>query len=102
MQVKLFSDKDTLIGLISFPSTWGYYLRENGSVTFPVSPRLEPVGFGLADSVPLIEIRHGALYQNGYGGVILCGISIEEFETLPGCSFSPSMAYLRSIVEDLA
>jgi hypothetical protein len=46
------------------------------------------------------QITIARAYHSEYrDAVCLTRGSIEEFEKLPGCSFSPSMAYLRSQAE---
>ena len=100
VQRKLYDRRGTLLGLVVIPYDWDDYLRRQRGYRFVVTkPRSlrdyletpsKPQEFRTADVV---------LSRHENGAVELYGISLEEFETLPGCSFSPSAAYLRSIIE---
>lgn len=91
----------TLLGTITIPGHWVEILHERKSVEFA---KVDAPKFGWmtesANSEPL-QYKVGCLQQSyeHRDGLYLHGLSIEEFETMEGCSFSPSAAYLRSIIE---
>lgn len=94
---KLYSWKGTLLGSITVPDFWAKYLRETGYFRFPVHGPVRP--YGPLDDIPSIKIGCLSASHDDRSGVVLDGISLEEFERMNGCSFSPSAAYLRSILE---
>lgn len=91
----------TLLGTITIRGRWVEILHEHESVQFAYFPTpslewmTEP-----ANSAP-VQYKVGCLQRSHEyrDGLYLHGLSIEEFETMDGCSFSPSAAYLRSIIE---
>ena len=67
---------------------------------------LECTESGGAHAVSQLNFELGELYAKAarhamdrFGAVELIGCSLEEFERVPGCSFAPGAAYLRSIIE---
>lgn len=95
---KLYSRKGTLIGSVSFPRHWDEYLREQGYFRFALRPKLS---FN-DDPSEIPDVRTGemSLYPGERGAVVIRGVTLEEFETIPGCSFAPSAAYIRSLLEE--
>jgi len=97
---KLVSHKGTMLGVITFPAQWEDYLNMHDSVQFPIRQPLQTV---YTTNIPEFTNVIGHIYRVPHellkDAVALAGISLEEFEKQPGCSFSPSAAYLRSIIE---
>lgn len=95
---KLYSRKGTLLGSVSYPRHWDEYLREQNYFRFAIRPKLS---WNDAEPSAPLDIRTGemTLYPGERGAVMIYGVTPEEFETLPGCSFSPSAAYIRSLLE---
>jgi hypothetical protein len=100
MRLKLVSPShDTLLGHIDVPDHWQNWLERNGAASTLVSPRLPRFieDAEIAYPVMVNQITIARAYHSEYrDAVCLIRGSIEELEKLPGCSFSPSMAYLRS------
>ena len=95
---KLESSNGTLLGTITIPLNWAEKLRERGEVQFALSPT---TGFGGDADEPMM-LRTGLLaksFGNHPDALMLFGITLEEFERLPGCSFMPGAGYLRSVIE---
>ena len=97
---KLISDAGTLLGTITFPEGISDILAANECAVFaimepvPVSPLDAPVSLHATLShVRLCWARNWPVRD----GLHLDGISIERFEQIPGCSFAPGAAYLRSL-----
>lgn len=98
---KLVSQRDVVLGTITVPSHWAETLRKEHRVKFYYSP---PISFGSAfGNLPItVDLTIGWLersFGNHSDALVLHGMSLEQFESCRGCSFSPSAAYLRSIVE---
>lgn len=105
---KLYSPNNTLLGTITFPAYWEQTLEKQNWVRFRIwTEREARDAFAIlsddkpfSDIAPMrigtIERRHGWLND---GGVYLHDVSLEEFERIPGCSFTPSAGYIRSIME---
>jgi hypothetical protein len=86
---------DVMIGTVTVPDAAGISIREQGSVQFTDSTtywrRLPP------DT----QVKVGSLVGM-YGterAVTLHGITLEEFELIPGYYFMPSAAYVRLVHE---
>lgn len=98
MRLKLVSPKDTLIGHLDVPDHWDEWLKRGGAATSFVN---RPFRFAMdAQPSPVLDIKKITVAQARWSqyrdAVWLAEGSIEELEELPGCSFTPSMAYLRS------
>lgn len=105
MKLKLVSPKDTLLGHIDVPNYWNGGLDRAGCVSVPFLPplRIACSKFsGMEMDVP-VEVSTIVIMRAGWsqyrGAVYLARGTIEELEALRDCSFSPSAAYLRSIVD---
>lgn len=106
---KLESEKGTLLGTVTIPFDWADKLRtRNGVCEFylqtPLAPRyFESTSINGPLPLPDLMLKKGALFTSPryYPAqtLFLYGVTLEEFETIPGCSFAPSAAYLRSIME---
>lgn len=101
-QFKLYSPKETLLGIITLPAWAGEQLREYHVVQMAWTPRMLARGFRPeADAAAFVEVTRCLLTRARCdpNGVELWGVTLEQFEQMQGCSFSPSAAYLRSLVE---
>lgn len=100
MTRKLYSRKGTLLGTISYPNSWEDGFVKYGHFTFVACefsrPYFSPSPLHVKSSIKTATIT---LYSGERGAVTLYGITPEEFEKLPGCSFSPGAGYIRSLVE---
>lgn len=103
MRLKLVSySHDTLLGHIDVPDHWREWLEKgHDAVSTAIMPKLRYSPEAAADyaiAMPNIKkITIVKAYHSEYrDAVYLYEGSIEELERLPGCSFTPSMAYLRS------
>jgi len=101
MRLKLVSySHDTLLGHIDVPDYWREWM-DRGHVTAVIPPRLPLSMFDHASNeIVMPEIKQ-VIIARAYGSqyrdaVYLARGSIEEFEAMDGCGFTPSMAYLRS------
>jgi hypothetical protein len=100
---KLESSAGTLLGTIAIPAHWENSIRRYGRVELAVREEIYHRDYASVDA-PLcrsVKTRHAALTQsngNHPGALVLCGLTLEEFETLPGCLFMPGAAYLRSVL----
>lgn len=102
---KLVSRRGTLLGTITFPADWEDRLLHEGVTRFAAQKWDDVVRYlpppGVSEEVP--PIRIGALYLErigpNAGAVCLHGLTPEEFEALPGCTFAPGAGYLRSLME---
>jgi hypothetical protein len=97
--LKLASPKGTLLGSVTFPAFWLSYLNVSGVVEFSTVGDLGTV-FRDHGVVGQVVLARGVLERSQHvpDAVVLSGMSLEEFERLPGCSFAPGAAYLRSVV----
>lgn len=100
MRLKLVSRKDTLLGHVDVPDHWGEYLQKRGAVQNYVLPRLIPLAWdGKTLSAP-VDVQSITLavanFSEHRDAVSLVEGTIEQLEAMPECSFTPSMAYLRS------
>lgn len=99
---KLISDRRMLLGTITYPDAWeadrlsrrDHFLRV---ATRPwVSFAFDPKGCEEA-MIQVFAIADGHSWQYP-DAVRLCGITPEDFEKEPRCSFAPSAAYIRSLL----
>lgn len=105
MRLKLVSySHDTLLGHIDVPNHWQEWLDKGGACSTAMTANLpmkwlkEAIADEYQIAMPEIQtVTVARVYHSRYrDAVAIIKGSIEEFERLPGCSFSPSMAYLRS------
>lgn len=100
MRLKLISPKDTLLGHIDVPEHFAQSYERRDAISFAIAPRPsigELLTTGVAHTVNIKSITLVKASWSQYpDAVYLCEGTIEDFERLPGCSFSPSIAYLRS------
>lgn len=103
MKYKLVSPKDTLLGHIDVPNHWEYYFKKNGHFTTFIMPDMSKFAFSnevlpaaeiIADRITLID----AYWSQYEKAVCIVEGKIEDLEKLPNCSFSPSMAYIKSLM----
>lgn len=99
---KLVNNRDdTVLGTVTFPDHWEARLTSPTGwvrVAFPLEMDLSVYWKKDFDmTVPqrsfVIERSHRVK-----GAVQLHGATPEEFEKIPGCSFAPGAAYLRSLL----
>lgn len=101
---KLYSPTGTYLGVVTYPDHLERYLREHGNAQFhgDKPPSADELIAMLTSRAPVAatERKIGRLaFRHDYeGGVTLHGVSIEEFEELPGFAFAPSMTYIRSLI----
>ena len=100
---KLESSQGTILGTITIPYLWADYLCTSDRVSFCIGPIfLDECSSESGPYDTRVTLRHGLLVQSRGShpdALVLFGATLEEFERLPGCSFAPSAAYLRSIIE---
>lgn len=103
---KLVSPRGTLLGTITLPDRWIHQLQRDRSVTFvfePLKDRRMPWLLDSAAAPMNLCLRSGTLsrsYSRDFPDALtLQGITLEEFETIPDCTFQPGAGYLRSLVE---
>lgn len=99
---KLYSRSGTVLGTVTYPAEWELYIRKRGGIAV----RFMEARRGFYDPSAYVSphVRTFALFlchgsHAEREGLQLQGVTLEEFEQQPGCSFAPSAAYLRSIVE---
>lgn len=104
--LKLISFKGTLLGTITIPEdkylfilsnntwhTWSFHFQQGTIWGFcPQNSNGQEIS---VSAWTLIE----SYFPEHRDAFMLHGVSVEEFEQQPGCSFAPSAAYLRSLIE---
>lgn len=102
MTHKLYDRRGVLLGTVTIPPRWSAEIKERRGFRFVLREsatsilHVEPLSYtATMRTVELTETRP----YNQEPGLLLYGCSLEEFERLDGCSFSPSAAYLRSVIE---
>ena len=100
VQFKLASPKGTILGTITIPCHVAEMFEKEYQVPVYMPPKWLASYQEWRNDTP-IETNMMVLTRSYAvpGALELWGTSIEEFEKLDGYSFSPSAAYLRSIVE---
>lgn len=102
MRLKLVSrSHDTLLGHIDVPDFWQEWFDRGGTAVQPIYRPLKvnfnPKQYHITEIQKIVVAKaYGSQYRDA---VYLAVGSIEEFEQQPGCSFSPSMSYLKSHME---
>ena len=99
---KLASHKGTLLGTITVPDQVARYLDERGFAQMALPDQLLFYDWEKRGAPDTLSLRH-ATFQTSYlvrDAITLDGISLEEFEKIPNCSFAPGAAYLRSVVSE--
>jgi hypothetical protein len=103
---KLISEKGTLLGVLTVPHYVADMLAVREIVQFVIDP---PVCFTRSffdEAIPPPHVVHEGLIvrtaraEFRQDGVQIYGVSLEELEKVPGWSFSPSAAYLRSLITE--
>lgn len=102
MRFKLVSPNDTLLGHIDVPHHWGAILGKVGRVRSAVLNRVSLDWAEHTDAQAVMpDVKTVTIviapWSQYIGAVRLADGTLEEFETMPDCSFAPSAAYLRSI-----
>ena len=107
---KLISRKETLIGTVTVPLHWAYMLvgRDRPDTAWPaveftyLPEEARSPWFYLRDGAEAITYQRCALVYRRWTkfgpAVELRGITPEQFETIEGCTFAPSAAYIRSLL----
>lgn len=101
VQFKLVSAKGTYLGTITVPHDVEKWLTDGEREVRLYAPPEMPKSWSSWRNDESIVVR-SLIIQRSYavpGAVEIYGMSIEEFERLDGLSFSPSMAYIKSICE---
>lgn len=98
---KLYSAKGTLLGIIHYPLHWDEAIQERGGIHVAL-----PIKLTWRDVVgpPSEEwaVRTMSIFRSYHArdGVEIEGVTLEQFEELEGCAFTPSAGYLRSLLAD--
>ena len=93
---KLQSYRGAVLGTITVPERWAKFLHTRGSYEFCIAITLRSIHDDTEATLRQAVLTTSECYP---GAVELIGCSLEEFERVPGCSFAPGAAYLRSIIE---
>jgi hypothetical protein len=100
---KLISNRDTLLGTIVFPYEWEDLGKVyGGSFSFQLGRLIRAGEMEARINVPVDLRTVGIVWRKhpDHGPVvILHGITPEEFEKIPNCSFQPGAGYIRSLME---
>lgn len=92
-----------MLGTVIVPWYWEKEIDQYGSVAVVYIDNTLPPAWAIEDcSIPLtLGLKRGLLCHSHwhFDSLMLYGLTLEEFEQVPGCAFSPSAAYLRSIME---
>lgn len=98
MRRKLYSAKGTYLGVVTYPQKWDDQLQAFGSarVRIESAPRAHDSQGGVATENARTFVLAHAPWEAG--AVMLQGITPEQFERLPLCSFEISISYLRTLM----
>lgn len=100
---KLYSTKGSLLGVVHYPPAWDREIFGRGGYRFAMMPITWPWPELGQPFVPVPEpnVRSVTIFPSldDHAGVVIVGCTMEEFERIPGCAFSPGAGYLRSLVE---
>lgn len=97
---KLESQNGTILGTVTIPLHWAEHIQNQGKAELFFSDPSSKYAQHHADGT--VMIRQALIYPsdgNYPDALRLVGASLEEFERIPGCSFMPGAAYLRSMVD---
>jgi hypothetical protein len=99
---KIYSQKGTLLGTVTYPEEWDSQVVQRGGfrIAFFVDKRsirelLETDAIAVPDVRTLLIVP--SVHEKG--AVKIIGVSMEEFEQMPFCSFQPGASYIRSLME---
>ncbi len=101
---KLVSDRNTLLGTITYPDWWEARRLEarDGYIRLAVNRPMDRLMLYSAEAMNECAMSSFAVaraYCRDYPDAVrLYDITPEEFEKQPWCSFSPSAAYVRSLI----
>jgi hypothetical protein len=95
---KLVSRDGEILGTIGVPESVKEALSSFLRVSVAAIPEMNlfVTGDAFTSSSPSITHFSIARSYSQHGAVMLDGISLEDFEKLPDCWFSPSAAYIRA------
>lgn len=100
VMVKLVSVKGTLLGTVTIPGHVATHLHRRGYAQFYM-PVPMPTVWDVVQNADF-TVRVGTLellrYGDHPGAVCLHGLTLEEFEQIPGYAFAPGAGYLRSLL----
>ncbi len=100
MRLKLVSPKDTLIGHVDVPDHWREWFKRSGAASAELCNPLQYREAAKATPPFQTVIEHVTLVKAEWSqyedAVYLLHGTVEQLEAIPGVSFAPSMAYLRS------
>ena len=105
---KLVSRKGTLLGTITFPDHWmerwqSSSLRGESVWMFAIIPPMTLRSYTDMSADLQVSFKQGGLsraFSYQYPDALeLHGVTLEEFEQVPGCSFAPGAGYLRSLLD---
>jgi len=99
---KLYSRAGTVLGTVTYPAELDLYIRKQRGVRVRFAAAMPGFYDPAVHISPTVRTFELFLHSGNHAekeGLQLQGITLEEFERQPGCSFAPSAAYLRSVVE---
>lgn len=103
MQHKLVSPNDTLLGTVTIPDHWSERLfNRHPYHSVHIMTRPPSAASSVEDLPVMADIKRVTLavsYGRYKDALMIVQGTIEDLEEVEGCSFSPSMAYLRSQIE---
>lgn len=98
---KLYSAKGTLLGIVHYPPDWDEVIQGRGGIRVALPTKLSALAATTNDdfyySPKIMEITRSC---RNPGAVHIYGVTLEEFEVMDGCAFTPSAGYLRSLLAD--
>lgn len=97
---KLVSPRGTLLGTITYPEWGERQLQQRGVWQFPFMIETPVRWYDPSQDPGIGGMVYYCCLEKAQGGVMLSGCSLEQFETIHGCSFAPGAAYLRSLLKD--
>jgi hypothetical protein len=98
--VKLVSAKGEVLGTVTIPIDWLQEIRERWHYHFRFADFIKVTSYPAFNAGPTGVIKMGVLHQSHdiRGALELTGLTLEEFEQVPGCTFQPGAAYLKSLI----
>jgi hypothetical protein len=98
---KLYSHKGTLLGTVNYPEEWDERIQGHRGFRMHWMPATaDLLRYIHDDESSKTAVRTFVIHESYHerGAVEIYGVTPEEFEQMPDCSFSPGAAYIRSLI----
>src|SRR5215467_12225628 len=104
-QYKLVSINNTLLGTVTVPDEWFNAINQQHGVRAAMVAPINVRKYNPTGKVYALEMQKCVTLRRAYfsdlkDALFLMEGTIEQLEEMPECHFSPSMAYMKSLIKE--